>query len=275
MDPRVQRAVLHRPGGESVDLPRLGGRTSSARSSTAGASSSAAPACSWRDLLHLLRRGTLALPPPSGPRAVPRVLRRDVLRHGRDLHVPRAEGRVLSLGAGVAAVGIRDLGGSRGTCLHERGGAGGHSCDGLRRIGSSPWPASRARSHCRPFSSAILFVQWDRSRIRHEQARDSTCATNADPGDVFMASDPATIHPLTGLSGPRRAIRPVRRDRGGRRRLRCGLGRRSFRPGPGETDPLNLWDGAQPASTARATSRASCRPTAFEGDDVRVFRVER
>ena len=46
-----------------------------------------------------------------------------------------------------------------------------------------------------------------------------------------------------------------------------------LRPGPGETDPLNLWDGA--SGTDSQGEHPSFLPDepAFEGDDVRIFRV--
>ena len=48
--------------------------------------------------------------------------------------------------------------------------------------------------------SAILFQQWDRSRVRDEQVA-AFLRANAEPEDVFMASDPASIYPLTGNQG--------------------------------------------------------------------------
>ena len=122
-------------------------------------------------------------------------------------------------------------------------------------------------------SSAILFVQWDRSRIRHEQAATYLRA-NAHPGDVFMASDPATIHPLTGLSGLAAPFDPfaVIEEVVDAYDVDWVV---VLRPGPGETDPLNLWDGA--AGVDSQGDQPSFMPAepAFEGDDVRVFRVER
>ena len=74
-------------------------------------------------------------------------------------------------------------------------------------------------------SSAILFAEWDRSRVRDEQA-SAFLRANAAPDDVFMASDPASLHPLTDLARRRRTVRPVRGHRAGGRRLWRGLGRR-------------------------------------------------
>ncbi len=57
------------------------------------------------------------------------------------------------------------------------------------------------------FSSAILFAEWDRSRVRDEQA-SAFLRSNAEPGDVFMASDPASLEPLTDLpASPHRSTR--------------------------------------------------------------------
>ena len=122
-------------------------------------------------------------------------------------------------------------------------------------------------------SSAILFAQWERSRVRDEQA-SAFLRANADPSDVFMASDPASIHPLTGLAGvaapfdPFAVIEEVVDAYGVDWVI-------VLRPGPGETDPLNLWNGA--AGTDSRGEHPSFLPAepAFEGNDVRVFRVER
>ena len=122
-------------------------------------------------------------------------------------------------------------------------------------------------------SSATLFAQWDHSRVRDEQAA-AFLRANAEPDDVFMASDPASIHPLTELAGlaapfdPFAVIEQVVDAYGVDWVV-------VLRPGSGETDPLNMWDGA--AGTDSQGEHPSFLPAepAFEGDDVRVFRVER
>ena len=195
-----------------------------------------------RDLLHLLRRRPLDVPPARGARAVPRVLRRDVRGHGRDLHVPRAEGRLLSLVAGVAAVGIRDFGGRRARRLHGRravvaipASAGDPSVPRRGRRGG------RHRAVGRRLGDPVR--QWDRSRVRDEQAA-AFLRANAAPGRRVHGQRPGQHPSAHRQPGGRRAVRPVRRDRAGRGRLRRGAGSSSCGRRPGETDPLSLWDGA-------------------------------
>lgn len=122
-------------------------------------------------------------------------------------------------------------------------------------------------------SSAILFAQWDRSRTRDEQAA-AFLRTNADPTDVFMASDPASIHPLTDLAGLAAPFDPfaVIEEVVEAYDVSWVI---VLRPAEGETDPLNLWDGS--AGTDSQGEHPSFLPAepAFEGDDVRVFRVTR
>ena len=90
--------------------------------------------------------------------------------------------------------------------------------------------------------SAILFQQWDRSRIRDEQVA-AFLRANADPDDVFMASDPASIYPLTGNPGVAAPFDPFRV-------IEQVVDAYDVRwvvvlsPGDGEPDPLNMWDGA-------------------------------
>jgi hypothetical protein len=119
--------------------------------------------------------------------------------------------------------------------------------------------------------SGILYQQWDRSRVRDEQAA-AYLRANAEPDDVFMASDPASIYPLTGNPGiaapfdPYDVIEDVVREYDVRWII-------VLRPEPGETDPLGLWEGA--SATDSQGEHPSFMPPepAFEGDDVRVFRV--
>jgi len=119
--------------------------------------------------------------------------------------------------------------------------------------------------------SAILFQQWDRSRVRDEQAA-AFLRANAARSDVFMASDPASIHPLTGNPGiaapfdPYRVIERVVEAYDVKWVI-------VLRPSPGETDPLGLWDGASAIdSEGNHPSFMPAEPS-FEGDDVRIFRV--
>jgi hypothetical protein len=119
--------------------------------------------------------------------------------------------------------------------------------------------------------SAILFQQWDRSRIRDEQVA-AFLRANAEPDDVFMASDPASIHPLTGNPGVAAPFDPFRV-------IEQVVDAYDVRwvvvlsPGDDEPDPLNLWDGA--SGTDSEGTHPSFLPDepAFEGDDVRVYRV--
>jgi len=119
--------------------------------------------------------------------------------------------------------------------------------------------------------SAILFREWDFSRIRHEQAAEFL-RSNAGADDVFMASDPASVWPLTGNPGVAAPFDPYRV-------IEQVVDAYDvtwvvvLRPGPGEVDPLGLWDGA--AATDSEGAHPSFLPDepAFEGDDVRVFRV--
>jgi len=120
-------------------------------------------------------------------------------------------------------------------------------------------------------SSAILFAQWDRSRVRDEQTA-SFLRANAEPGDVFMASDPASLHPLTGLPGLAAPFDPfaVIEEVVDAYDVQWVV---VLRPGPGETDPLNLWDGAAGVDSHGEHPSFLPAEPAFEGDDVRVFRV--
>ena len=89
-----------------------------------------------------------------------------------------------------------------------------------------------------------------------------------------MASDPASLHPLTGLPGVAAPFDPfaVIEDVVDAYDVEWVV---VLSPGEGEPDPLNCGT-ARPASTARASIRAFLpAEPAFEGDDVRVFRVPR
>jgi 4-amino-4-deoxy-L-arabinose transferase-like glycosyltransferase len=120
-------------------------------------------------------------------------------------------------------------------------------------------------------SSSILFAQWDRSRIRDEQAA-AFLRANAEPGDVFMASDPASLHPLTDLPGIAAPFDPfaVIEDVVDAYDVRWVV---VLSPGDGEPDPLNLWDGAAGVDSQGEHPSFLPAEPAFEGEDVRIFRV--
>jgi 4-amino-4-deoxy-L-arabinose transferase-like glycosyltransferase len=119
--------------------------------------------------------------------------------------------------------------------------------------------------------STILFQQWDRSRARDEQAA-AFLRANAGREDVIMASDPASLEPLTGNPGVAAPFDPYRviGEVVDAYDVRWVV---VLRPGPGETDPLGLWDGA--AATDSEGQHPSFLPAepAFEGDDLRIFEV--
>jgi hypothetical protein len=119
--------------------------------------------------------------------------------------------------------------------------------------------------------SAILYAQWDRSRMRDLEAAAFLNA-NAAQSDVFMSSDPASIHPLTGNPGVAAPFDPYRviADVVEAYDVRWII---VTRPGPGETDPLGLWDGAKSRDSEGKHPEFLPDEPAFEGDDVRVFRV--
>jgi hypothetical protein len=119
--------------------------------------------------------------------------------------------------------------------------------------------------------SAILYEDWDFSRMRHEQAAEFL-RVNAAADDVFMASDPASVWPLTGNSGLAAPFDPF-----------SVIGQVIdaygvdwvivLRPGPGEVDPLGLWDGRAGTDSKGAHPSFMPEQPAFDGSDVRVFRV--
>jgi len=119
--------------------------------------------------------------------------------------------------------------------------------------------------------SATLYGGWERSRVRHEQAA-AFLRLVASPDDVFMASDPASLYPLTGLHGVAGSFDPFRV-------LEQIVDAYEVRwvvvlsPGDGQPDPLSLWNGAAGLdSEGQHPSFLPSQP-AFEGDDVRVFEV--
>ena len=119
--------------------------------------------------------------------------------------------------------------------------------------------------------SGILYAQWDRSRARDEQAATFLRA-NAEPTDVIMASDPASIYPLSGNPGVAAPFDPypVIRQVIDAYDVRWVI---VLRPGPGETDPLGLWDGAAARDRDGNPATFLLAEPAFEGDDLRIFRV--
>ena len=104
--------------------------------------------------------------------------------------------------------------------------------------------------------SAILFQQWDRSRVRDEQVA-AFLRANAEPDDVFMASDPASIYPLTGNPGVAAPFDPFRV-------IEQVVDAYDVRwvvvlsPGDGEPDPLNMWDGAAGHGLGGRRTHRSC-----------------
>jgi len=119
--------------------------------------------------------------------------------------------------------------------------------------------------------STILYGQWARSREREDQAA-SFLRVHAARDDVVMTSDPAGIYPLTANPGIAAPFDPYPVLE----RVVAAYGVDWVivtRPGPGEVDPLGLWDGAS-ATDIEGNHPAFLpdRP-AFEGDDLRIFRV--
>jgi hypothetical protein len=88
-----------------------------------------------------------------------------------------------------------------------------------------------------------------------------------------MASDPASIHPLTGNPGVAAPFDPfpVIGEVVEAYDVRWVI---VLRPGPGETDPLGLWDGAAAIDSQGNHPVFLPAEPAFEGDDLRIFRVD-
>jgi hypothetical protein len=119
--------------------------------------------------------------------------------------------------------------------------------------------------------SAILYRQWDFSRVRHEQAAQFL-RDNASRGDVFMASDPASVWPLTGnagVAGPFDPYRVVQKVVDAYDVTWIIV----LRPDDGGLDPLGLWEGAAATDSEGAHPSFMPEEPTFEGDHVRVFRV--
>jgi 4-amino-4-deoxy-L-arabinose transferase-like glycosyltransferase len=119
--------------------------------------------------------------------------------------------------------------------------------------------------------SAILYTTWDRSRQRDGEIASFLLA-NADRDDVVLASDPASIYPLTGNPGVAAPFDPFRVIEGVVRAYRVEWVV-VLSPGDGEPDPLRLWDGAEGVDSEGAHPSFLPSDPAFEGTDVRIYRV--
>ena len=119
--------------------------------------------------------------------------------------------------------------------------------------------------------SAVLYEQWADSRARDERAA-AFLRANADPRDVIMSSDPASIYPLSGNPGVAAPFDPypVIGDVIDAYDVRWVL---VTRPGPGETDPLGLWDGAAARDIDGNAATFLPDHPAHESGDLRIFRV--
>ena len=202
---------------------------------------------------------------------VSRLLRGDVRGDGARIHVPRAEGRVLSFRAGVAPIRIP-------ACRGEHG-AGRNISGALLAIPATSADASVPRRGRSGGSRVpvdhrlgpILYQQWSASRAR-ELAAAGFLSSGGRSGDVIMYSDPASMALTSGQPRHRGSVRRVSDPGAGHPRVRCGLGVVTIRPGE-TTDPLGFWRGglARDANGVRAHFLAN--EPAFEADGVRIFRV--
>ena len=258
LDQVLQRAVLHRPRGESRHLPRLGvAEHRPVQAHLVGRARRPHGRAAGRHLPHLLPRRALDLPTTLGAGSLLRVLRGHVLRDGRALHLPCAKGRLLPLGTGMAAVGRGDLCG-RGRASSRPPSAGsGRSSEGLPTQRFVAVAGLGGAAVLSLIGSTILFQQWDRSRVRDEQLA-AFLRANAEPEDVFMASDPASIYPLTGNQGVAAPFDPFRV-------IEQVVDAYDVRwvvvlsAGGGEPDPLNMWDGASGTDSEGAASVVPAR----------------
>ena len=119
--------------------------------------------------------------------------------------------------------------------------------------------------------SVQIFRDWDRSRIRDEGAA-AFLRANARPTDVIMASDPASLYPLSfnqGIAAPFDPFRVIAQvvDAFDVRWVVV------LSPGDGEPDPLRLWDGSAGVDSEGANPSFLPAEPAFEADDLRIFRV--
>lgn len=119
--------------------------------------------------------------------------------------------------------------------------------------------------------SVILWRNWDHSRVRHDQAA-AFLRSVASPDDVFMASDPASLYPLTGLRGLAAPFDPFRiiAEVVDAYDVRWVV---VLSPGEGIPDPLSLWEGAAGVDSEGAHPSFLPVLPAFEADGVRVFEV--
>jgi hypothetical protein len=119
--------------------------------------------------------------------------------------------------------------------------------------------------------SIILYAGWDRSRQRDLEIA-AFLRANAEPDDMIMASDPASIYPLTGNPGVAAPFDPfhVIEDVVDAYGVRWVV---VLSPGNGEPDPLRLWEGAEGVDSLGAHPAFLPSEPAFEGTDVRVYRV--
>ena len=123
-------------------------------------------------------------------------------------------------------------------------------------------------------SSAILFAQWDRSR---DPPRAGGGVPSRERGAGRRLHGQRSRQPpaadAISPASPRRSTRS-RSSRRWSTPTTCN-GSWSCGPGPGETDPLNLWDGSAGVDSQGEHPSFLPAEPAFEGDDVRVFRVQR
>jgi hypothetical protein len=121
--------------------------------------------------------------------------------------------------------------------------------------------------------SATLYSQWSVSRGRDLSAA-AFLNRAARQGDVVMSSDPASLYPLTGLSGVAAPFDPFAVVS----RVIDAYGVDWVvvtRPEPGTTDPLGLWNGAAAVDITGAHPAFLGPQPAFEAGNLRIFRVVR
>jgi 4-amino-4-deoxy-L-arabinose transferase-like glycosyltransferase len=121
--------------------------------------------------------------------------------------------------------------------------------------------------------SVILYRDWDHSRVRDEETAAFLLA-NAERSDVVMASDPASLYPLSGnpaVAAPFDPF-PVIEEVVDAYGVDWVV---VLSPGDGERDPLGLWDGAAGVDSEGNHPTFLPEEPAFEGTDLRIFRVER
>ena len=199
------------------------------------------------------------LPDAGRPRAVPRLLRPDVLRDGcassRSTHRrARSTTRHRPGCRGPSRISVAAI---APACSAPA--ACGRSCDGRRRTGSSRSPAWRGRSCSRssaPFRSSSgtgIALGFATSRRRR------SCAPTPEPTDVIMASDPASIYPLSGNPGVAAPFDPFRVIEQVVDAYRRPLGRR---PQPGDRRTRSAAPvGRLRREDSEGANPRSCRPS--------------